>query len=251
MCAAHAGSISFDLALTGMRLTLINTGDSVAFFPGALAMRGDGRWQPMSPPAGQRTPSQLAPGERMELTWPDTRSLETLSPVERLRPTMIRFHDQAGVGFGQVSFFASPPPAVTTLSARYAGGSLQISPPGGDEIPATWVLWPQESGIASIREAFKGDGLQPQAQRIDWRTQQKTFSFLTGAGLPAVTLLHETAQGFQLQRVASGWPGGKQQRSGWLDSSDLFYTLALGFAALAAGVALRSRWQPQRGSADA
>jgi len=248
MCAAHAGSISFNLALTGTRLTLSNTGDSVAFFPGALAMRGDGSWQPLSPPAGQ--PTQLAPGESMELIWPDARPLEILSAVERLRPTMVRFQDQAGVAFGQISFFTAPPPATAIVSADYTGGEFRVAPPGGKEIRATWVLWPQEAGIAGIRETFSGDHNQPPAQRIAWINQQKTFNVWTGAGLPAVTLIHETAQGYQVQRVASGWQGGKQQRSAWLDSSQLFYTLALCLTALAAGVALWSAWQPRRRQAN-
>jgi len=250
MCTVHGGNISFSLALTGTRLALSNTGDSVAFFPRVLTMLADGGWQPMSPPAGLNAPTQLAPGARMELIWPDARPLDKLSAVERLRPTMVRFHDQAGVGFGQISFFTAPPPATAIVAAGYAGGLLQLSPPGGDAIRATWVLWPQESGIAGIREAFKGDVDQPPAQRIEWLNKQKTFSFLTGAGLPSVTLVHETAQGYHLQRVASGWQGGKQQRSIWLDSGHLFYALALGFMALAAGIALWSRRQPRRRSAS-
>ena len=243
VCAAHAGSISFSLALTGTRLTLGNAGDSVAFFPGALVMRADGNWQPLSSPAGQKAPTQLAPGESMELIWPDTRPLELLSAVERLRPAMVRFHDQAGVSFGQISFFTTPPPATAIVAANYAAGEFHLSPPGGKEIRATWVLWPHEAGIAGIREAFSGHDIQPPARRIDWLNQPKPLSVSTGAGLPAVTLLHETAQGYQVQRVASGWQGGKQQRAAWLDSSRLFYSLALGFAALAAGVALWSAWQ--------
>jgi hypothetical protein len=182
----------------------------------------------------------------MELIWPDTRPLEILSAIERLRPTMVRFHDQAGVGFGQISFFTALPPATAIVSANYASGVFRVAPPGGGEIRATWVLWPQEVGIAGIREAFRGDYVQPPARRIDWLNQQKTFSLLTGTGLPAVTLLHETSQGYQVQRVASGWQGGKQQRSVWLDSSRLFYTLALCLTALAAGVALWSGWQSRR-----
>ncbi|TRZ93064.1 MAG: hypothetical protein D4R84_11155 [Rhodocyclaceae bacterium] len=251
MCAAHAGSISFSLALTGASLALVNTGDSVAFFPGALAMRADGGWEPLAPPPGRKTPTQLAPGERLELVWPDVRPPEVLSAIERLRPTMVRFNDQAGVGFGQISFFTVPPPAAATVSAGYSGGMLRLAPPSGDAIRATWVLWPQEAGIAGIRQAFTGDVNQPPARHIEWLKNQTTVSFLTGAGLPAVTLIHETAQGYQLQRVASGWPGGKQQRAVWLELNAVFYALAICFAILAAGAALRSWWRPTRGAGSA
>jgi len=250
-CAAYAGNISFNLSLTGTNLVVTHAGDSIAFFPSALAMQADGGWNPLSPRTGKAALTQLAPGERMELVWPDARPLAQLSGVERLRPTMLRFHDQAGVGFGQISFFGSPPPAASTVPAEYAGGVLRLSPPSGNAIHATWVLWPQEEGIDGIRGALKGDVVQPPAQRIDWRADSKTTEYFTGAGLPSVVLIHETAQGYQLQRVAAGRPGGKQQRSPWLDASRWFYSLALAFLALAVGVVLwswRRRW---RGAASA
>ena len=249
--AAHAGSISFGLESTGTRMTLVNRGDSVAFFPRALALRADGGWETMPPPAGQPAPTQLSPGERMELLWPAGPPPDMRSALERLRPTMVRFHDQAGVGFGQISFFTTPPLATSTVSASYADGMLRIAPPNSDAIRATWVLWPQEAGIPGIRQAVKGDTDQPPAQRIDWLSNRKTFSIVTGAGLPTVTLIHETAQGYQLQRVASGWPAGKQQRAAWLDAGSVFYTLALILTALAMGLAIWSWWRPRGGAASA
>ena len=233
--AAYAGNISFNLSLTGTRLSLISTGDSIAFFPSALAMQGDGNWIPLAVPTGEPALTQLAPGGHMELVWPDARPIEELSGLERLRPAMLRFFDQAGVGFGQISFFTTPPPATATVPAEYSGGALRLSPPGVGATQATWVLWPQEEGIAGIRGALNADVQQPPAQRIEWRTGSKDARFFTGAALPAVVLIHETAQGYQLQRVAGGWPGGKQQRSPWLDASRWFYSLAAWFAALALG----------------
>lgn len=246
-CAASGGNISFNLALTGSRLVVTNTGDSLAFFPGALAMLADGSWRPLSPPTGQAAPSQLGPGERMELGWPDARPLGELPPVERLRPTMLRFFDQAGVGFGQLSFFTTPPPAITTLAAEYVGGSLRVTPPNGDAIRATWVLWPREEGIAAIRGAFKGGISQPAAQRIEWRADSKAARLFTGAALPSVMLIHETAQGFQMQKVAAGWRGGEQQRSPWLEASRELYGLAMAFAVLAVAAASWSWWRRRRG----
>jgi len=251
MCAAQGGAISFRLALTGTRLVLINAGDGVAFYPGAMLMRADGVWETMSPRGGQQAPSQLAPGERMELALPDTRPLEKLSAVERLRPTMVHFHDQAGVGFGQISLFTTPPPASAKIPAHYAGGILRLAPPSDDAIHATWVLWPQEEGIAGIRQAFKSELSQPPAKRIEWSADSRTFSVLTGAGLPAVTLIHETAQGYQLQHVASGWRSGQQQRSIWLEANQVFYAFAQIFLMLALGAALWSWRQSRRGAASA
>lgn len=251
-CAAHAGNISFNLALTGTRLALINTGDSVAFFPGALTMQADGRWQPLSPPTGQQGLTQLPPGERMELVWPDARPLENLSALEHLRPTMVRFFDQAGVGFGQISFFTTPPAAAASVIADYAHGVLRLLPPRGEAIRATWVLWPREEGISGIRGALKGDDIvQPPAQRIVWRPDAKAARVFTGAALPPVVLIHETAQGYRLQKVAAGWPGGKQQRSPWLEASRVFYALALAFAAMAVGAMLWPWWRRRRGAASA
>lgn len=240
--AAHAASIAFHLELTGTRLTLRNTGDSIAFFPEVLAMKADGSWQPVSPPLQQRMPTQISPGESLDLGWPDPRPPENLSPIERLRPTMVRFSDQTGVGFGHISLFTTPPTASALTEARYVRGALQISPPKDNAIHATWVLWPQEEGIAGIRGAFKRDVTQPPARRIDWRKDAQSTHFHTGAAQPAALLLHETAQGFQLQRVPSGWNGQKQQISLWLTSSSVFYSLAALFAA-AAAFTLSRQWR--------
>ncbi len=249
--AAQAGSISFSLALTGQNLAIVNTGDSVAFFPNALVMQGDGRWQQLVTPKGEEAPTQLAPGERILLVWPEPRPLASLSALARLRPTMVRFFDQTGVGFGQISFLGALPEATATVAAAYVGGRLWIAPPRGEPIVATWVLWPQEEGIRGIRGAFKSSAAQPSAQRIDWRADAHAASLDTGYALPAAMLIHETAQGYRLQRVAGGWAAGRQQRAPWLDAGPWFYGLALLLLALAALSARRwvasmspQRWSP-------
>lgn len=241
-CAAHAGSITFYLELTGTKLALINTGDSTAFFPRALMMHADGRWQPVLPPPGQPALTQLAPGARMELAWPDVRPLDQLAPLERLRPVMVRFFDQAGVGFGQISLFTTPPAAAAPLAATYADDALQLSPPQNDAIRATWVLRPQEEGIAGIRTALKSDAVQPPARRIDWR-QERRVRIDTGAGMPPAILIHETAQGYRLQQVAAGREGGRQQRALWLAAGPVFYALASGLAAMAMVLVVCAWWR--------
>lgn len=238
--AAHAASIAFHLELTGTRLTLTNTGSGTAFFPSALALQADGNWKPVSVTVGQQVPTQLPSGGRLELTWPDTRPLESLSPLERLRPTMIRFFDQSGVGFGHISFFTTPPAATAPISASYDGDTLQLSPPKGTDIRATWALWPQEEGIASISTALNRHVVQPPARRIDWQSNPGSTRIDTGKGRPSVVLLHETAQGFQVQRVPSGWEGRKQQTASWIASNRLFFGLALMFAAAAVVAVLRA-----------
>lgn len=241
-CAAQAGNISFSLSSTGTNLTVVNTGDSVAFFPEVLALRADGSWQRLPPPAGQEGTTQIGPGQRLDLVWQ-----EAAQPVglEKLRPTMVRFFDQAGVGFGQISFFATPAEAGAVVAANYVRGELHISPPKGEAIAATWVLWPQEEGIAGILGAFHGFAAQPPARKIAWGADASVVRMATGDALPSVVLIHESAQGYRLQRVAGGWAAGRQQRAAWLDANRLFYALALALAATVAGAVFLRRWRRQ------
>ena len=240
--AAHAGNISFSLSSTGEQLTVVNTGDSVAFFPEVLALRADGSWQRLPPLAEQEAPTQIAPGQRLDLRW---RESVPAVGLEKLRATMVRFFDQAGVGFGQISFFNTPPETSAPSVAGYARGELRLARPNDAAIAGSWVLWPQEEGIAGIRSAFHGFAAQPPARRIEWRSGGELVRIATGAALPAAILLHETAQGYRLQRVAAGWAAGRQQRAAWLDASRWFYALALAFAATAAGAVALRRWRRQ------
>ena len=150
---------------------------------------------------------------------------------------MVRFFDQAGVGFGQISFFSAPPAAKTPLKAGYVNGALQIEPPdAASSIRASWVLWPQEDGIGPIRLPVRFEHRAPPALRIDWRRQDRVLTRLdTGAGQPAVILLHETEQGYAQQFVPDGGLQGREQRAAWLDATPKFYAASLIALAIALG----------------
>ena len=231
---AVAGSVSFRLSLTGSELTLINQGDSSAFYPAVFRMLPDGRWGQLEATGAL---AELPAGARLQLTWPDTRPPEQVSELERMQPVMVRFFDQAGVGFGQISFFRAPPAAKTALKARYVSGALQIEPPeGAPSIRASWVLWPREAGIRPIRLPVRFEHRPPPALRIDWRRQGSVpFQLDTGAGQPAAILIHETDQGYALQSVPGGGLQGREQRAAWLDATPKLYAaslIALGIAAV-------------------
>ena len=231
--SAVAGSVSFRLSLTGSQLTVINQGDSSAFYPAVFRMLPDGSWGQL---AAIGTPAELAAGASLQLTWPDMRPPEQVSELERMQPVMVRFFDQTGVGFGQISFFRAPPTAKTALKARYVSGALQIEPPdGAPSIRASWVLWPQEEGIRPIRLPVRFEHRPPPALRIDWRRQGRVpFQLDTGAGQPAAILIHETEQGYALQLVPDGGLQGREQRAAWLDATPKFYAASLIALAIAA-----------------
>ena len=248
--SAVAGSLSFQLSLTGSQLTLINRGDSSAFYPAVFRMLRDGNWERLE---ATDAPAELAPGGRMQAVWPDTRPLEKLSELERMQPAMVRFFDQAGVGFGQISFFRAPLVAGARLKAGYASGSLRIdAPDSSSAIHATWVLWPQEQGIGPISMPVQFEHHPPPARRIDWRSQGgDPFQLDTGAGQPAVMLIHEMGRGYSLQGVPGGGLQGREQRAAWLDASARFYQAAWFALAIAAGaMVLRlARWLRRRAGA--
>ncbi|MDD5175057.1 MAG: 6-pyruvoyl-tetrahydropterin synthase-related protein [Sterolibacterium sp.] len=224
---AWAGSISFQLSLTGTRLTVTALGDSTAYYPEVSRMLADGRWQALATFSGAAPAAELLPGAQLDLLWPETPTPQSSAPIERLRPLMVRFFDQAGVGFGQISFLQAPPPASVILRAGYADGLLTVAPPGDQRIHATWILWAQEEGLAPILNPVQFAHRQPPARRIAWRDGMDPLRLATGAGQPLVLLLHETAQGLVLQTVAGAVVQGRQQRSFWLDASPGFYLLAL------------------------
>jgi len=232
--SALAGSMSFGLSVTGTELTLINQGNGSAFYPAVFRMLPNGSWAQLE---ARSAPAELAAGARMELNWPEPRSPEQASELDSMGPVMVRFFDQAGVGFGQISFFSAPPAAKTALKAGYVDGALQIEPPeAAASIRVSWVLWPQEEGIRPIRLPVRFEhGPPPPALRIDWQRQGRVpFQLATGAGQPAAILIHESDQGYVLQHVPGGGLQGREQRAVWLDATPKLYSAAL--IALAIGV---------------
>jgi len=213
-----------------MSLTL--QGDTSAFYPAAYRLLDDGRWERLAPVRDQAVTAELVPGAHFDVIWPDTRPLESLTPLERMQIGMVRFFDQAGVGFGQILIFHPPPPTQKLLKAEYVDGRLTIYPPAySDGASKSWLLWPQEDGIAPINAALKFEHVQPPARRIEWHPGSVPLRVDTGAGQPAAMLLHETTQGYVLLRIPGGGVQGRQQRAAWLGASYTMYRLAWGLAA--------------------
>lgn len=249
---AKANNISFDLSLTGTVFTLTHKGDATAFYPGVFRLSPDGHWEPLA--NASATPSaEFLPGTTMNLVWPEQVGYDKYSPALRAQPVMIRFFDQAGVGFGQISFFAQPPESEETLNVRFVNGKLAISPPKGTGKPirSSWLLWPKEDGIGPIHSAVKFEHSQPPATHIQWRPGMGTVYVDAGAGLPATVLLHETDDGVAIQRVPGGGLQGREQRAAWLDGTNQFYWLALAAALAAAMLIVWQLIQTKRGSAKA
>lgn len=230
---AGAGNISFALSVSGNALILCNQGDSTAYYPSVLRLLADGRWEPLAFPSGVASPAELLPAAKIELAWPNAVLEQSQSRLEKLRPLMVRFYDQAGSGFGQISFLNPPPVISKPLIAGYIDGLMTIVPPSAGDMQATWLLWPQEDGIGPLRHRLDFDVKQPPAQRIAWRAGIGKMAFDLGAGQPVAMLLHETGQGLLLQNVAGGGLQGHQQRAAWLDAGYLFYATALALALLA------------------
>ncbi len=224
--SALAGDMSFGLSVTGSQLTLINQGNGSAFYPAVFRMLSDGSWAQLDASSAL---AELAAGARMELNWPEPHSPEQVSEIESMQPVMVRFFDQSGVGFGQISFFSAPPTAKTALKAGYVDGALQIEPPdAASSIRASWVLWPQEEGIRPIRFPVRFEHRAPPALRIDWLRKGRVLTRLdTGAGQPAVILIHETEQGYTQQFVPDSGLQGREQRAAWLDATPQLYSASV------------------------
>lgn len=235
--SAHAGNISFNLAINGDRLTLSNQGDSPAFNPSVLRLLDNGHWEILQPAPGVKAPLEFKPQAQYQLAWPPRPAPASATSLETLRPVMVRFFDQAGADFGQISFFNQPQPASDDLmlEAGYVDGRLRIAPPKNPDIKASWLVASREEGIAGLTDALAPQS-QPDAVRIEWSASGEVRNFDLGRGMPVAFLIHETAQGLRSQVVTSGRVPGRQQRASWLDRSKQFSSAAL--AALLAGAAL-------------
>lgn len=248
---ARAADISFDLSSEGSELTVVNRGTGTAFYAAAFLLLPDGRWTGLG---ARDAPAQLPPDAHSRFAWPDEPSGPQRAEIEHLRPLMVRFFDQSGIGFGQIAFLSPPPVARSGLHARYAGGALLIEPPtdAASAIRATWVLWAREDGIDPIRLPVRFVHEPPPAQRIVWRERAPTpYRLDTGARQPSVILLHETEQGFEQQFVPQGSPRGREQRAAWLEAAPQLYAAALLALLLAVGATARSLFRRPVASAAA
>lgn len=237
---AMAADISFRLSQLDGKLTVLLQGDASAYYPAALRMLPDGSWDPLPPVKNGKIPVELTPGSSFDVQWPTNEPTRNSFPLERLQPVMVRFFEQEGVGLGQIAFFQEPVTATHTLPAEYVDDSLVIDPVAkgreGQDSPgrihASWILWPQEEGVAPLGAVVRFEHRQPAALHIDWHSVSGKVNVYTGKGLPDVILLHETAKGLVIQRVA-GAATRRQPLPPWIDASPRFYQLAAVFAAAA------------------
>lgn len=234
----QAGNISFNLSLVDGQLLLSNQGDSPAFAPDVLRLLDNGRWEKLQPVPGGQAPFEMKPQVQFPLAWPARPAPAGPNSLETLRPVMVRFFDQAGASFGQISFFDQPQRASDdmVLETAYVDGRLRIAPPRNPAIKASWLLWPQEDGIAALTGPVTSATPQPDALRIEWGPGSVAQNLDLGKGMPVAFLLHETAQGLRSQFIVTGRVAGRQQRAAWLSLGEQFRSAAL--VALLAGLAL-------------
>lgn len=223
--SAIAGNIVFNFELRGTQCVVASRGDSSAYYPVVFQLDRSGQWIPLK---SNLHSSELLPGGTLsaELT-PGT--LSNKPDIGDLRVVMARFFDHSGVSYGQVAVLRSPPVSGYKITAAYAGKHLLLSAPAGtDKIRATWVLAPWEEGIAPALRPQSFTYRQPPATRIGWKKTAHA-EIDTGAGLPAVMLVHETPDGFALQTVQKGNKKYSAQRTAWLNLKRPFYVMAVLF----------------------
>ncbi len=216
---AFAGNITFTFELHGNQCVVVNKGDSAAYYPVVLQLGRDGQWLHLK---ATTQLSELLPGGMLT---EDLGEIPTgaYTDIAGLRVVMIRFFDQTGVSFGQVSLLRSPPHSSYKMKARYADGRLTLeAPPEGSGIRATWVLAPFEEGILPISGALSFKHKQPPATRIEW-LQKHSAVIETGAAMPTAMLLHETADGLTMQAVQMARTKKIEQRTAWLYMKSAFY----------------------------
>lgn len=231
--SAQAGAIYFSLTRADHTLQVTNIGNTTAFFPQALRLRADGQWEVLPLLHTGAAPTELPANQSTTFQWRPLPSAQENHPITAMQPVMMRFFDQAGAAFGQISFFNQPPPVSQPLEAAYQDGRMVIQAP--PEPRVTWLLWGQGEGISPLRDPVRFAHHQPAAQRIAWTGKEKSRSFDLGAAQPPAMLLHETPQGMELQILASGRQG-REQRAAWLDAHRGLFILSLAslIAALAA-----------------
>ena len=63
--SALAGSVSFQLSLTGPELTVTNKGNGSAYYPAVFSLHADGSWTQLT---AINQPAELAPGAQAKFT---------------------------------------------------------------------------------------------------------------------------------------------------------------------------------------
>ncbi len=245
---ALAGNIHFGLTRSGDRLQVTNHGDSTAFYPQVLRLGGDGRWLPLMAPGVGQT-AAMAPGQQLTWQWRDAGPGEASKLADGALPLMVRFYDQAGTGFGQISWFQQPPVGGERVAATYRDGRLTLAAPAAREAGwrRSWLVWGHEDTIAALTGVREFSHTQPQVRLIDWAVESSAQVLDLGAAQPPAWLLHEIAQGLEMQVIARAGRPGREQRAAWLDAGTAFYGVAGLAGALAVLLGLIRVWRARRG----
>jgi hypothetical protein len=107
--------------------------------------------------------------------------------------------------------------------------------PNSSACSQSWCVFSIEARSDSDRSR-SSPRRRPCALRIDWRVQGKVpFRLDTGAGQPAVILLHESEQGYAQQYVPDDGPQLREQRAAWLDATPKHRAASLTALVCAAG----------------
>ncbi len=235
--SASAGNIGFTFELQGTQCVIANRGDRAAYYPVIFKLERDGSWLPLS---AANQPAELLPGGILRGNLGDIPG-KISSDILSLCPVMVRFFDQAGVSFGQVTVLRTPL-AGATITAGYLHKRLRLAAPQEKgKISATWVLAPLEEGIKPILRPHPFEHHQPSASRIEW-SGRSSVELFTGAALPSAILIHETPLGLSLQRVHYSGVKKKEQRTGWLKRPKKMYSLALISVAWGTLLLILRRW---------
>jgi hypothetical protein len=220
---ASAGSIKFQFERRNDHCVIVNHGDSSAYYPVVYQLGRNGQWLTLQTGTQQ---AEIPPGRAVTARLIAPAATATKSDLDFFQVVLIRFFDQAGVSFGQMSPLRPPFESVYALRGHYAGRRLILEPPPKKStIGATWVVAPKEEGIAPIFTAQSFNQPQPPAPRIDWH-QQQSATIDIGAAQPAALLFHETIGGLTLQRIQMKDTKISQQRTAWLTMRRPFYITA-------------------------
>lgn len=221
---ALAGSITLDFKLQGKQCVIANSGDASAFYPLVYQLGSNGQWAELD--SGTRL-AELPPGGEISARLTDIPASSGKSDIGRIQAILVHYFDQSGVSSGQVVTLRPPPEVAYRIDAAYVGNRFRIyAPAAKDGIRATWLLAPLEEGIAPIARPVEFRHRQPPTPRIDWG-QRRFAEIEVGPALPAVTMVHETADGLVLQKIRYGRAKRAEQRTAWLNMTRVFYSAGI------------------------